>query len=153
VPSYGFGNWHEPDTSRVLQAALDDAGKVVALDRKNVHLMGLSNGGLAVSQAGRKLSSQLRSLTFLSPVYDSNAISSREFGEAWCDRPVLVISGTQDDRVPIDFVTAGVATMKEAGAQVTFHQVPDADHFMLFSHRAFVLRTITDWLKIQSHIR
>jgi pimeloyl-ACP methyl ester carboxylesterase len=149
APSYGMGNWQEPDTSRVVRAALDDAAKVVSLDAKNVHLMGLSNGGLGVSQAGRNLGESLRSLTFLSPVVDSECISSREFSERWRGRPILVVSGGKDDRVPIDDVAADVEIMTQAGANVTFRNVEDADHFMLFSHRASVVRTVTDWLRSQ----
>jgi pimeloyl-ACP methyl ester carboxylesterase len=147
APSYGMGNWQEPDTSRVVQAALEDAAKVVSLDTKNVHLMGLSNGGLGVSQAGRNLGESLRSLTFLSPVFDSYCISSPDFSKRWSGRPILVVSGGKDDRVPIDDVTADVETMTQAGARVTFRSVEDADHFMLFSHRTHVVRTITDWLR------
>jgi hypothetical protein len=32
---------------------------------------------------------------------------------------------------------------------VTFKNVEDADHFMFFSHRASVVRTMTDWLRFQ----
>jgi len=148
APSYGLGNWHEPDTTRVVQTALDDAAQVVKLDRKNIHLMGLSNGGLGVSQAGRSLGSQLRSLTFISPVLDENAIASREFLKAWRDKPILVISGIQDDRIPIDYLESGVGMMTATGAHVAFEKIDQADHFMLFSHRARVVRTITDWLKV-----
>ena len=70
APTYGFGTWREPDTSRLVQGALDDAAQVVSIDRQDVHLIGLSNGGLGVSQAGRSLGASLRSLTFLSPVFD-----------------------------------------------------------------------------------
>lgn len=153
APTYGMGNWRESETSRVVQAALDDAAKVVSLNTTNVHLIGLSNGGLGVSQAGRNLGESLRSLTFLSPVFDSKCISSEEFSRRWRDRPVLVISGGNDDRVPIDYVTDEVKTMKQGGADVTFKNVEDADHFMLFSHRADVIRTLTDWLKAQLAIK
>jgi predicted esterase len=109
--------------------------------------MGLSNGGLGVSQAGRNLGESLRSLTFLSPVFDSYCISSPEFSKCWRGRPILVVSGGMDDRVPIDDVVADVQTMTQTGADVTFRNVEDADHFMLFSHRASVVRAMTDWLK------
>lgn len=147
APSYGMGNWHEPDTSRVVQAALADAAEVVSVDVSNVHLMGLSNGGLGVSQAGCNLGERLRSLTFLSPVFASEYITDPEFSQRWRGRSILVISGGQDDRVPINEVITEVETMTQAGAQVTFRNIEDADHFMVFSHRASVVRTIADWLK------
>jgi pimeloyl-ACP methyl ester carboxylesterase len=149
APSYGMGNWSEPDTSRVVRAALDDAAKIVSLDPKNVHLIGLSNGGLGVSQAGRKLGDSLRSLAFISPVFDPGCIASQDFEQRWRGRPVLVISGAKDDRVEIEYVTDNVRTMTQAGVNVTF-KVEDADHFMLFSHRARVIQTMIDWLRSQA---
>ncbi len=147
APTYGFGNWREPDTSWLVQGALDDAAQVVAIDRHDVHLMGLSNGGLGVSQAGRWLGASLRSLTFLSPVFDEDAVSAPEFIQQWRDRPVFVISGREDDRIPIDYVTANVAGLKRGGADVTFQPVDGADHFLVFSHRALVLEALRNWLE------
>lgn len=146
APTYGFGNWRERDTSRLVQGALADAAQVVAIDPRNVHLMGLSNGGLGVSQAGGDLAPNLRSLIFLSPVFDRSCISAPEFGQQWRGRPIFVISGTEDDRIPIDYVTANVAELKSGGANVKFQPVEAADHLLLFSHEALVLQALREWL-------
>lgn len=145
-PTYGFGNWRDQDTSRLVQGALDDAAQVVAIDRNNVHVAGLSNGGLGVSQAGRGLGASLRSLIFLSPVFDLSSTSTREFIQQWRGRPILVISGREDDRIPIDYVSSNVALLEGSGASVTFQPVEGADHFLMFSHRALMHQSIRDWL-------
>ncbi|HEV7404927.1 MAG TPA: hypothetical protein VGO11_18435 [Chthoniobacteraceae bacterium] len=146
APTYGFGNWRDPDTTRLVQGALEDAANVVSLDARNVHLIGLSNGGLGVSQAGRRLGASLRSLTFLSPVFDRDAISAPEFIRQWRGRPVFVISGREDDRIPIDYVAANVAELKRGGADVTFQPVDGADHLLLFTHQALVLEALRGWI-------
>ena len=146
APTYGLGNWREPDTSRLVRGALEDAATIVSLDAHNVHLIGLSNGVLGVSQAGRSLGADLRSLIFLSPVFDGEAVSGREFREQWRGRPVLVISGREDDRIPIDYVAENVAALRRGGADVTFQPVAGADHFMVFSHRVLVLEAIGEWV-------
>jgi pimeloyl-ACP methyl ester carboxylesterase len=153
APTYGFGNWREPDTSRIVQGALEDAAKVVRLDAQNVHLIGLSNGGLGVSQAGRSLGPKLRSLIFLSPVFNRGAVSAPEFIRQWRDRPVLVISGRVDDRIPIDYVAANVDELKRGGADVTFRAVEGADHLLVFSHRALVLQALREWIESHHAIR
>ncbi len=147
APSYGMGNWPEPDTSTLIKAVLDDAAKVVAIDPAQHHLMGLSNGGLGGSQAGRVLGAQFQTLTFLSPVMDTGALSSSEFTGHWRGRPVLVITGRQDDRVPFDYVAHNAESMQSAGVKVTLTPIDNADHFMLFSHRDVVIKTITEWLR------
>ena len=71
---------------------------------------------------------------------------TRSSSEQWRGRPIFVISGREDDRIPIDYVTANVAAMKRGGADVTFQPVDGADHFLLFSHHALVLQAIRKWL-------
>lgn len=145
-PSYGFGNWTEAASARVVEKALAEAEKVARLDRKNMHLMGLSNGGMGVGHAGRDLGDQFRSLTFISPIVGEDATESLRFMARWKDKPVFVITGAKDDRVPLSYVADGAARMKKNGAQVTFKTVPDADHFLLFSHREEVLAQLKEWL-------
>ena len=39
--------------------------------------------------------------------------------------------------------------MTTSGAKVSFKQVDEADHFMLFSQRTLVVETMIDWLRSQ----
>ncbi len=147
VPSYGLGNWRAGATEAVVKAALADAAGVVAIDPQRRHLMGLSNGALGVSHAGSTMGDQFASLIFLSPVIDRAATKSPVFLESWKDRPILMISGALDDRVPILYVTSMATILRDQGAQVKMTTVEGADHFMLFSHRQAVLREIAAWLR------
>ncbi len=149
APTYGMGNWSERATSGIIENALQDARKVANIDLKQLHLMGLSNGGLGVSQAGLRLGQQFQSLCFLSPVFERMIIGTPEFSVLWTGRPVLVISGKHDDRVPFDYVLSTVDMMSSAKINVTFKVVEEADHFMLFSHRQEVIRAIIEWLRPQ----
>jgi len=149
APTFGMGNWHLPDSARVGTAALADAAKLLPIDLQNVHLMGLSNGGLGVSQAASLHGSKFRSLVFLSPVFDRPAVGSTDFTDSWRGRPVLVVTGTQDERVPFDYVQDTVGMMSGAGVQAILKPVNAADHFMLFSHRQEVVQYLKDWLKLQ----
>lgn len=156
APSFGLGNWNRAGASRQIAAALADATQHAAIDPQQIHLMGLSNGGLGVCLAPALLDAaelpaalkplQLRSLIFLSGVF-----STRQSGATLAQRlsssPVLIISGGRDDRVPWDYVHSYGQQLQSAGMQVTMKAFPEEDHFLFFHERAAVIQLVTDWLK------
>jgi pimeloyl-ACP methyl ester carboxylesterase len=151
APTFGFGNWEGDAGSRAVAAALDDAGKVLPLNMNQVHLAGLSNGGLGVSRlAASEAGRRFRSLVFISPVCDETAIVSPTFATQWRDKPVLVVTGDADDRVPLPYVTSWAGLMRTARARVEMSTYAAADHFLLFSHRDKFLRELSAWLKQHS---
>lgn len=147
APSNGLGNWAPQDSAEALAYALAVASEVTSIDRNQVHIMGLSNGGLAVSQLAAMQGSQFASITLLSSVFATPEIRSGSFADQNRGRRVLVVTGGQDDRVPLDYVEENVARMKRAGAQVTLHTFDDADHFLVFSHRDRLLPILEEWFR------
>lgn len=145
-PSYGMGNWTAADSAAVIRAALQDAEKDVKLDRGRMHLMGLSNGGKGVGHAGRDMGDAFQSLTLISPVVEMLSVTSPKFVSHWKGRPVFILAGARDDRVPLQSVSYVASVMEKNGADVTLTAVPDADHFLLFSHRDEVIAMMTKWL-------
>lgn len=151
VPSYGMGNWDQEGGAKAVAAALDDAGKSVPLDMNQIHLAGLSNGGLGVSRvAASELGKRFRSLIFLSGVCDEFAIATTTFKDQWRGKPVLVITGADDDRVPLEFVNGYVSSMRDSGAGIEMSTYEGADHFLFFSHRTRCLEEISHWLERHS---
>jgi pimeloyl-ACP methyl ester carboxylesterase len=148
-PSNGMGNWESPGGIRAVSAALDDARKSVPLDMNHAHLAGLSNGGLGVSRvAASDLGKQFRSLILLSAVCDEAAISMSTFADQWRGKPVLVITGEADDRVPLWYVNRYASSMRSAGARIEMSSYQRADHFLFFSHRDRCLGQLVSWLKL-----
>jgi pimeloyl-ACP methyl ester carboxylesterase len=147
APSYGLGNWQAGASKASLDAALAAASRVATIDRSRIHLAGLSNGGLAVSQLAGLEGSQFRSMIFLSPVFDAGEIRGPSFAAQCRDLPVLVLTGGLDDRVPLRWVEANVEDMAQAGARVHLESIPDADHFLFFSHRKQVVDVMESWLR------
>jgi pimeloyl-ACP methyl ester carboxylesterase len=146
APSHGLGNWNASATRMALGNALDAAGRLVDVDLDNLHVMGLSNGGMAVCQVAATTGVSFRSLIFLSPVFDPVSLDTRAFSDRTNGRPVLVLSGMDDDRVPARYVAEHVAKMRADGASVFEQTNPGANHFLFFSHRADVIRVVGDWL-------
>lgn len=148
VPTLGFGNWHEPATSKLIYAAVQDASRVIPIDRQQRHLIGLSNGGLGVCQAASTMAKAFQTLTLISPVIDFKAIDTVKFTDHWRkDHPIHIITGATDDRVPIESIHFATTRLRTNRAEVTLETIPAADHFLLFSHRQEVLQKITAWLK------
>ena len=147
APTYGSGGWDEKRGPQAVIAALDDAAKRIPIDPAQVCLAGLSNGGLGVSRtAASDFATRFSSLIFLSPVCDDRALVSASFTEYWKGKPILVMSGEEDDRVPIWYVKQCVASMQRAEAKVKLRSYAGANHFLVFSHRGLLLRELSDWL-------
>lgn len=146
APSFGMGNWSQPSTDVVLDRALKTATQKVALDLTSLHLMGLSNGGLGVSQLAASHGSQFRSFIFLSPVFDEGEISSTRFATHVVGKPILILTGALDDRVPLSYVQDSAAELKRAGALVTLESFPNANHFLVFSERDALIAKLGRWI-------
>jgi predicted esterase len=153
APTNGFGNWREADTLDCLDAALRGAEHVAKVDRTRVHVMGLSNGGLAISQLAGAQGARFASLIFLSPVFDDAQIKSAEFARQCRDRPVLVLTGAGDDRIPLDYVETNVRQMEQRGVRVEMQVFTDANHFLIFSHRRKMIDALLQWLARKSDSR
>jgi len=121
------------------------------LDMDQVHLAGLSNGGLGVSYLAASDAGKLfRSLIFLSPVFDEAALGSRNFWLYCRDKPVLIVTGEKDNRVPLQYVHTCAKIMRSAGTKVDMTTYSDADHLLIFTHRDEFLEQLSAWVKLHS---
>ncbi len=91
-------------------------------------------------------STRFASYTFLSPVFDSQLSNSASSLTEVKGRPVFVLNGNDDDRVPLSYVKQATKQIKTAGAEVKFESVEQANHFLLFTHRESVLNSPEAWL-------
>ncbi len=146
APTFGMGNWEKRGGYEAITRAIADAGKHVAIAPDQIHLMGLSNGGKGVCLAESQPGPQFRSLIFLSGVFH-NRIKPEELAARLKPRPVLVLSGGSDDRVPWDYVSSYAEKLKTGGLSVTTRPFADEDHFVFFRQRDEVLRSVAEWLK------
>lgn len=147
APTYGLGQWPDPDGTQTALDALDHALTIADIDPQRIYLAGLSNGGLAVTRMALAAPDRFAGLIFLSPVIDDGLIARPEFQAAWHGRPALVITGQADERLPASYVLNGVAQMQAIGMDVTSILYPGEDHFLFFSQLEAVLDDIADWLQ------
>ena len=142
APSGGMGDWRGAQSTVALESALVAAERLTTIDRRRIHVVGLSNGGRAVTQLGASSQEGIRTLTFISPVFDVQARESLD-----PRHPVLVVTGELDDRVPLDYVRENVQGFERRGVNVELRTIPQADHFLMFTHRHELSETLAAWLK------
>ena len=145
-PSFGFGNWRQPGGTQAVLAALEDAKRRVNIDASRVYLAGLSNGGLGVSLLGQEHPQQFRGMIFLSPVMVTEIVDQSDFQNSWKERPILVITGEADERIPFTYVEERTRRMVAGGISVTSVTYPGEDHFLFFSQLTGILNDISLWL-------
>ena len=145
APSNGLGNWTETESRLGLDNALAAVSQVASIDRTRIHILGLSNGGLAISQLASSQGSQFASMVFLSPVFANEEIRSVSFAEQCRGRRVLVVTGSADDRVPLSYVEENAARMTRTGVKVKLKTFDGAGHFLLFSHRVQLMQVLEEW--------
>ncbi|MDX1523203.1 MAG: prolyl oligopeptidase family serine peptidase, partial [Anaerolineae bacterium] len=144
-----MGFWRPPGSMEAALAVLDDAATVIDIDPARVYGLGLSNGGLVLSQLGRDHPDRLRGLIYLSPVMPAGIVDQAPFQTNWQGRPVLVITGETDRRIPLDYLHARLASLEQAGVALQTIVYPGEDHFLFFSQKDAVLADIAAWLKTQ----
>lgn len=149
APSFGFGNWREPGGVDAVVKALADAQTVVELDENRLYLAGLSNGGLGVSLLADAAPERFRGLIFISPVMATEVIDWATFQSAWAGRPVLIVTGQADERVPVAYVSERAKRLERGGVAVKSILYPDEDHFLFFAQREHVIADISRWLRAE----
>lgn len=106
----------------------------------------LGEGGLGVSVVGNEAAEGFAGLIFISPVMATHITDSPTFLEQWRGRPVLIISGETDDRVPADYVRQRIAHLEAGGVALTSHIYPAQDHFLFFYAEEQLRADLVSWL-------
>jgi pimeloyl-ACP methyl ester carboxylesterase len=147
APTFGMGNWEKRGAYDAIKAAISDAGRFQAIDWGKIHLMGLSNGGKGVCLAESSPGPKFQSLIFLSAVW-SEKIPPRLLAQRLGERPVLILSGGRDERVPWNYVAGYANALQEGGMNVSIREFPEEDHFLFFRRKKKVEEELVRWLSL-----
>lgn len=148
APTFGFGNWDRPDGARLTVAVTREAMATLPIDRRQIFLMGYSNGAMGVTRAAVKEPKLYRGLIYLSPVTEDEFFSSSAFSTRKRDRRILFIHGGCDKRIPRTFVEGTAATLKHLGHDVRIRVYEEEDHYLLFSRTDAVLEDIRELIEL-----
>jgi len=149
APGFGLGNWHKPGGIETIEAARQFCAQHPELDPKRIILAGLSNGGMGVSRAARANPQSYQGLLYISPVMEKAVLISHDFVQGWKDRPVLIIHGSQDKRIPQEYVGERVLELYQNDIRPDVKIYNDEDHFLFFSKRHEIIEEIHRWIQEQ----
>ncbi|HUR45143.1 MAG TPA: hypothetical protein VMZ27_04625, partial [Candidatus Saccharimonadales bacterium] len=141
APTFGFGVWSKPGGMEAIDWAYSYCTNHSELDADRIVLVGLSNGGIGVSRAVCQNSGRFRGLVYISGVMEGDVMASPRFMQGCKGKPVLVIHGDQDERIPLKYVEEPLRGLTATVAVKTKYYA-DEDHFLFLSRRAEVLEDV-----------
>jgi alpha/beta superfamily hydrolase len=137
-PSTGWiGDWWTPDGEAIIQTSMSYLrGRGI----ERLYLGGYSNGGNGIGSLISELATEpgLRGLFFISGMRNG-------IGVAETNLPVLVIQGSEDERMPVE---AARRFVNEVGPRATYVEL-DADHFLIMKQPQPLQAAISNWLEDQ----
>lgn len=153
-PSYGFGVWPEQEGSEAVIRALDytidylKETEGLELNQNHIWLAGLSNGGYGTIHTATQHPERFQGLILISPGMPSQLMLDPDgpFNLAWRDRPVLLIHGEQDLRMPMNYLDQHIGFIEDGGVGLKTVLYPEEDHFLFFAQRKELMDTIADWI-------
>jgi dipeptidyl aminopeptidase/acylaminoacyl peptidase len=83
---------------------------------------------------------------WLSSVIERTVLDDHRWHPSWNAAPMLVLHGANDERIPIDFVTRAVESLRVHGAEVEREVFASEDHYLVFTQRARVRAAIARWI-------
>jgi dienelactone hydrolase len=142
MPTWGFGNWRSEASRRRIADTVEAAARVRPIDRERVYLAGLSAGGFGAVDAFA------RDPSFRACAALAGAPGAAPPGDPpFAGRPLLLIHGVNDPRVPVELSRSLAASVRARGGRVDYDELADADHFFVLTHEAAVVGRLFDWLR------
>ena len=132
-----IGEWWKPEGEAIVRATFEYLRE---LGIKRIYLGGFSNGGNGIGSLSPTLASEYKidGLFFIAGVRNASGVRETGF-------PVLVLQGSNDERIPVEAARQFVA---EVGEGVTYVEL-EADHFLIMKQSQLVQEAIGTWLGAQ----
>jgi poly(3-hydroxybutyrate) depolymerase len=146
APTFGAGNWDAPGGEAAIEQARQYCASNPRLDPSRIFLAGLSNGGRGVCLGARRSPNAYRGLIFISPVLDAEVLLKGSFIKDWKDKPILILHGTADNRIPVQYIRGMIGLMLGVGMRVDELIYDGQTHFLFFTMRTQVQDRIGNWL-------
>jgi dienelactone hydrolase len=146
APTFGAGNWNVPGGVDAIEQVRLYCASNPRMDPSRIYLAGVSNGGRGVCLGALRSPNAYQGLIFISPVLDSRRLLADLFVDTWGGKPILVLHGTADNRIPADYINDAVQAMAGRGLRVDCQFYEEQTHFLFFSMRKMVQDRIGNWL-------
>lgn len=130
----------EQDVMQVVARVRDE----LDIDPERLYLWGHSMGGTGTFHLAAKHPEMWAGLGVVAPV-PPEGVSARPLLERIRHIPIIVMQGTDDDRVPVRVTRNWVKAMAELGMQHVYLEIDGGDHSQLISQNAANLKRIIDF--------
>jgi predicted esterase len=142
APTFGLGNWDNPDAAPMVVAIAHEAINTLPIDPHRIYLMGYSNGAMGVTRAAILAPELFQGLIYLSPVTEDQLFMTKEFLARAHDRKILFLHGGRDGQIPRDIVEGTARTLKQRINDVRIKVYDDESHWLLFSRPESVMAEV-----------
>ena len=146
APTFGAGNWYEPGGLEAIEAAYDYCKGLQAVDSNQIYLAGLSNGAIGVSREVSAHPERYHGIIYISGVMEPDVMAGPGFVNGCIEKPILVLHGEQDERIPPPFIRDTIALLP-GSMHIETHFIPDQDHFLILDAFDTVDQTVSHWMQ------
>ena len=147
APTFGAGNWWKDPSCKMLRRTREVCAADPELDASQLWLAALSNGGTGLTRAVADHGREYRGFLIFSCVLEPAVVLSPAFAQAIRGRPVLLLHGEEDERIPVRGIRQTESILRGQGARVTSRYFAGEDHFLLFSKRKELMRLCAEWMR------
>ncbi|MCJ8331619.1 MAG: hypothetical protein HRT89_20095 [Lentisphaeria bacterium] len=146
APGFGFGEWDRSGSMELIKEVLDYCDKSSSFTVSKRYLVALSNGGIGAWRMPHDLASNFEGMALISPIMNSYWKSDTDMINTWKNRPILIIHGSDDNRIPLAYIKRRAEILSEGKVNLEFITLPKEDHFLFFSSWKKVSQVLQNWM-------
>ncbi len=139
APTFGMGFWQKDGAADFVIDVTREVRSTLPIDPDGVFLMGYSQGAVGVTQAAVREPGLFRGLIYLSPITEHDLFGSPEFESQKEDLRLLFIHGSNDLRIPREFVEGTAKVLQRTGFDTELRVYDGEDHYLILSQREALL--------------
>jgi pimeloyl-ACP methyl ester carboxylesterase len=133
APTFGMGLWQRDGSAEFVVDVTREVIRDLPIESERVFLMGYSQGAVGVTRAAVREPGLYRGLIYLSPITEDDLFGSLEFEAQKKDLRLLFLHGSNDLRIPCNFVEGTARTLQRTGHDVEIKIYDGEDHYLILS--------------------
>lgn len=146
-PTFGAGYWDRAEAADALKRTFELCSRDPRIDERTLYVAGLSNGAMGVTRAALHFPDDIDGLIYISPVIEAHMITTDAYVQNTAGKPILVIYGGGDRRVPAYCVEVCVDLLQRQGSHVQHRRYEQQNHFLFVSAYDRLAADIKDWME------
>jgi len=144
-PTFRNGLWKGEDAENTLKWLSNVIYNEPMCNPDQIIVIGLSNGGTGVTRWAKVLPETFTGLVFVSPVLKHT--DDTDFISAVGTRPILIVHGGRDTRIPPSYVNTAVNKMRKNNIHVHSICYPEEDHVLILSSQKQFHTDLLKWME------